>query len=239
MPALRIFEGDAPDPQREPGEGMLFDRLPIPARRDPRLSDGAKVQLAAIVPKGGPWPDWVERSDEWLREETGQGRTAIHRHFQELEVAGWLKRSTRRNRRKIYLLFDLAGNKRSPCMQSPISVHAIPENGTCTPRFRDMHSPKTGRPSLKGREIKILRSEGGSPSPTSPKEGGSTTTTPTAPEAQTQAEIIVDDPATWDEATAREWQKIAADPVQPFRGLAAKRLAEYHRTHEQGRDGER
>ena len=38
MPTLRIFEGS--EPTREPADGMLFDRLPIPARRDPRLSSG-------------------------------------------------------------------------------------------------------------------------------------------------------------------------------------------------------
>jgi hypothetical protein len=224
MPALKIFEGEAPDPQRGPGEGLLFDRLPCSARKDPRIGKGAKLLLAAIVPRGGPWPQWVERTDGWLSDETGQSTTAIGRNLKELETAGWIQRVRRRNHRKIYLLFDLAGR-----MQSPDSVNAITKNGECTPHFRVMHSPDSGTPCIRERERKILRSEGGSPSPTSPKEGGSTTTTPTASEKTQATDHNVQDVTTWTEADARGWETIRDDPRQPFRGLAAKLLAEYHR----------
>jgi hypothetical protein len=175
MPALRIFEGS--EPMREPSEGMLFDRLPISARRDPRLLDGAKILLAAIIPKGGSWPAWVERDDSWLIEETGQSTATIQRHFRQLEAAGWIQRVRRRNHRKIYLLFDLAGR-----MQSSRMSNALIAGEQCTDHPRSMHSSPVSSPSIRGREIKILRQEGGSPSATSPLEGGSPTTTPTTSE---------------------------------------------------------
>jgi hypothetical protein len=177
MPALKIFEGEAPDPQRGPGEGLLFDRLPCSARKDPRIGKGAKLLLAAIVPRGGPWPQWVERTDGWLSDETGQSTTAIGRNMKELETAGWIQRVRRRNHRKIYLLFDLAGR-----MQSSRMINALIAGEQCTDHLRSMHSSPVSSPSIRGREIKILRQEGGSPSATSPSEGGSPTTTPTTSE---------------------------------------------------------
>ena len=101
MPALKIFGAEAS--QQGSDEGMLFDRLPIPARRDPRLSAGAVILLATIVPKGEAWPEWVEITDDRLGEETGQSRSAIQRHFKQLEEAGWIMRVRRRGHRKIYL----------------------------------------------------------------------------------------------------------------------------------------
>ena len=61
---------------------------PGPAR--PQVVAGCKILLAAIVPKGGPCPDWVEIEDNRLVEETGQSRPTIQRHFKQLETAGWI-----------------------------------------------------------------------------------------------------------------------------------------------------
>ena len=226
MPALRIFAGEAQNPSVDQHGGHFFDRLPIAARKDPRLSAASIILLAAIVPKGGSWPDWVELEDTRLQEETGQSRSAVHRHLKQLELTGWIMRVRRRGHRKIYLLFDLAGQARC----APILGHACTSSGTSAPHLRYIHAPDSGQQDLKGEKDKDFPK--GSPSATSPLAGGSPTTTPGSPE-QTQAKSTGDDPATWTEADAREWQALAADPKQPFRNLAVKRLAEYFRIHEQ------
>jgi len=182
---------------------MLFDRLPIPARKDPRLSAASIILLAAIVPKGGPWPEWVELADELLQEETGQSRSALHRHFKQLEEAGWIMRIRRRGHRKIFLLFDLAGSKRAPDLG-----HACPTSGKCAPQLRVMHAPDPGPQEIREAETKIPK---GSPSATRPLEGASPTTTPNIKPEATEAEPI-------------NWAKLAAEagPGNPFAKLARK-----------------
>ena len=125
------------------------------------------------------------------RRRPASSTAAIQRHWRELEGAGYVLRSRRRNHRKIYLLFDLAGR-----MQSSQTSNALIASDQCTAHLRYMHSSPVSSPSLRERETKILRSEGGSPSATSPGDGGSPTTTPNQ---KTQTDP---DPVGWLEATA-------------------------------------
>ena len=193
---------------------MLFDRLPIPARRDPQLSAEAKILLAAIVPKGGPWPDWVEITDRQIQEETGQSSAAVQRHLVELEAAGWIMRVKCRGRRKIHLLFDLAGR-----MQSSDSRSAIIRSEECTPQLRVMHSSIPRDQDLRETETKIPK---GSPSATRPEDGASPTTTPKTKTEATEAEPV-------------DWAKLLAEaPDGPFAKLARKMLAREQSTSASG-----
>jgi hypothetical protein len=212
MPALRIFEAEAPSRD----EAMPFDRLPIPARKDPRLSAGAVILLAAIVPKGGRWPDWVELTDDELQHETGQSRSAVQRHFKQLEEAGWIMRVRRRGRRKIHLLFNLAGIKHAPEVG-----HACTASETRAPQLRYIHGPETGRQDLREEEPKILK---GSTPATRPQEGASPSS------SQTQSKTPEADPMRVDNLTAADvagWRSIQEDPRNPFAKVAARVLARY------------
>jgi hypothetical protein len=140
--------------------------------------------LGTIVPKGGPWPNYVVLSDAHLMYEMGCNKSSVQSYFKELEEAGWLKRVRRSNVRKIYLLFEFLGAQ-SECMQFQDSGHAIPKNRKCTTRNPDMQFRVSG--SQYFREERKKDSEQGTPSATSPEGGGSPTTSPGKPEQAASA----------------------------------------------------
>jgi DNA-binding MarR family transcriptional regulator len=195
---------------------MLFDRLPIPARKDSRLSPGAIILLAAIVPKGGPWPDWVELSDTELQEETGQCRSSIQSQMKQLEDAGWIMRVRRRGRRKIHLLFDLAGNKRAQD-----SGHACTETRSTAPRLKYIHAQEPGQQELREAEPKMTK---GATAATSPREGGS----PPSPQSKAKTDVHPPEPI--------DWRKLAAEagPGNPLAKLFAAMAARGESTSASG-----